>query len=80
VNKPYRKLSYVVGADYTIGTPTQQRTGLGRIVTIKGFTDNRRVIVVDKEDPTRTAEVKFSNLGYLVMPDGTCVDLITETS
>lgn len=71
-------MSYVVGADYTIGTPTQQRTGLGKIVTIIGFTgDDHRVVVADKQDPTRTAEVKFSNIGYLVAPDGTYVDMIT---
>ncbi len=67
-----------MGTDYTIGTPTQERTGLGKIVTIIGFTeDNRRVIVADKSDPTRTAEVKFSNIGYLVATDGTFVDMIT---
>src|SRR5258708_17417610 len=78
---PRRKLNYVVGKDYSIGTPTQQRTGLGKIVTVTGFTgDNRRVIVADKDDPTRTAEVKFSNIGYLVAPDGTYVDMITGKS
>jgi hypothetical protein len=75
MNKPYRKLSYDVGADYTIGTPTQQRTGLGKIVTIIGFTeDGRRVIIVDKANPTRTAKVKFSNVGRPIAPDGTYVD------
>jgi hypothetical protein len=69
-----RKLANIVtvGALFTIGKPTMAATGLGRTVAVQGFTEgNKKVIVADKEDSTKTAEVKYSNLGSIVDEDGT---------
>jgi hypothetical protein len=81
MNKPNLKLIYSIGQNYTIGKPTQKRTGLGRIITIIGFTDdNQGVIVAASGEHTKTAKVKYSNIGQPVAADGTLIDVQTWIS
>jgi hypothetical protein len=72
------KLNYPVGQAYTLGAPTQARTGLGKVVVITGHTEDRKLVnIQDKANPAKTAQVKYANLGSLVDEDGTLRCMIT---
>ncbi len=67
------KLEYPIGQGYTLGKPTQGRTGLGRFVTLMEVTEDGKVIVEDTKG--KTATVKFCNLGSIVDLDGNILDM-----